>query len=316
MACFCVCFLQLCACMKLCSLDLLSRSINPTCLFVCFSWCVVVFVWSSRVCVFSVCVCVFHYSYWSCLYLFFVSSFLSVCVSSGEGGAGNYVKMIHNGIEYGDMQLIAEAYDVLKNVGGLTNDEIQKTFAGNSTSQPQSEQTPIQRSEQVNKTRYEKDYKIVVTNLKMFSITIYMLFTKSYLYSITFFSVLCLINLCLLCISVLFYFHLVPVFLVSCVLLFPPPPALPPPYSRLERRRAAVFPHRNHRSNFHEEGRTRSVRRGLHSRQDRKQGDGKVDRAGGGRTQHTRTHHHGSIGREIHCIPQGPQSYCFQAVYW
>lgn len=46
----------------------------------------------------------------------------------GEGGAGNYVKMIHNGIEYGDMQLIAEAYDILKNVGGLTNDELAQTF--------------------------------------------------------------------------------------------------------------------------------------------------------------------------------------------
>jgi 6-phosphogluconate dehydrogenase len=47
----------------------------------------------------------------------------------GKGGAGNYVKMVHNGIEYGDMQLIAEAYDVLKNVGGLTNAEIASTFA-------------------------------------------------------------------------------------------------------------------------------------------------------------------------------------------
>jgi len=46
----------------------------------------------------------------------------------GEGGAGNYVKMIHNGIEYGDMQLIAEAYDVLKSVGGLSNDELAETF--------------------------------------------------------------------------------------------------------------------------------------------------------------------------------------------
>ena len=35
----------------------------------------------------------------------------------GPGGAGHYVKMVHNGIEYGDMQLIAEAYDLLKNVG-------------------------------------------------------------------------------------------------------------------------------------------------------------------------------------------------------
>jgi len=46
----------------------------------------------------------------------------------GEGGAGNYVKMIHNGIEYGDMQLIAETYDVLKSVGGLTNEELAATF--------------------------------------------------------------------------------------------------------------------------------------------------------------------------------------------
>lgn len=46
----------------------------------------------------------------------------------GKGGAGNYVKMVHNGIEYGDMQLIAEAYDVLKNVGGLTNAEIAAVF--------------------------------------------------------------------------------------------------------------------------------------------------------------------------------------------
>jgi 6-phosphogluconate dehydrogenase len=46
----------------------------------------------------------------------------------GQGGAGNYVKMIHNGIEYGDMQLIAEAYDLLKNVGGLTNPELAATF--------------------------------------------------------------------------------------------------------------------------------------------------------------------------------------------
>ncbi|CAM6052063.1 unnamed protein product [Sphagnum compactum] len=47
----------------------------------------------------------------------------------GPGGAGNFVKMVHNGIEYGDMELIAEAYDVLKSVGGLTNQELQETFA-------------------------------------------------------------------------------------------------------------------------------------------------------------------------------------------
>ena len=46
----------------------------------------------------------------------------------GPGGAGHYVKMVHNGIEYGDMQLIAETYDLLKNVGGLSNDELADVF--------------------------------------------------------------------------------------------------------------------------------------------------------------------------------------------
>lgn len=46
----------------------------------------------------------------------------------GPRGAGNYVKMVHNGIEYGDMQLIAEAYDVLKHIGGLNNDELAAVF--------------------------------------------------------------------------------------------------------------------------------------------------------------------------------------------
>jgi len=47
----------------------------------------------------------------------------------GPIGAGNYVKMVHNGIEYGDMQLIAEVYDVLKTILGMENDEIAATFA-------------------------------------------------------------------------------------------------------------------------------------------------------------------------------------------
>ena len=47
----------------------------------------------------------------------------------GPGGAGNFVKMVHNGIEYGDMQLIAEAYDVLRTAGGLTNEELASVFA-------------------------------------------------------------------------------------------------------------------------------------------------------------------------------------------
>jgi 6-phosphogluconate dehydrogenase len=46
----------------------------------------------------------------------------------GPGGAGHYVKMVHNGIEYGDMQLIAEAYDLLKNVLDLDHKEIHQVF--------------------------------------------------------------------------------------------------------------------------------------------------------------------------------------------
>jgi 6-phosphogluconate dehydrogenase len=47
----------------------------------------------------------------------------------GPGGAGHYVKMVHNGIEYGDMQLIAEAYDILHRVGGLSAAALRDVFA-------------------------------------------------------------------------------------------------------------------------------------------------------------------------------------------
>jgi 6-phosphogluconate dehydrogenase len=47
----------------------------------------------------------------------------------GNGAAGHYTKMVHNGIEYAMMQLISEVYGLLKNVGGLSNEELQKTFA-------------------------------------------------------------------------------------------------------------------------------------------------------------------------------------------
>ncbi len=46
----------------------------------------------------------------------------------GNGSAGNYVKMVHNGIEYGIMQLIAETYDIMKKVYKLDNETIQKAF--------------------------------------------------------------------------------------------------------------------------------------------------------------------------------------------
>jgi 6-phosphogluconate dehydrogenase len=50
------------------------------------------------------------------------------CEWVGPRGAGHYVKMVHNGIEYGDMQLICEAYSLLKEALGLTNDELYDVF--------------------------------------------------------------------------------------------------------------------------------------------------------------------------------------------
>jgi 6-phosphogluconate dehydrogenase len=51
------------------------------------------------------------------------------CDWVGEEGAGHYVKMVHNGIEYGDMQLISEAYHLMKEALGLSNDEMHEIFA-------------------------------------------------------------------------------------------------------------------------------------------------------------------------------------------
>jgi 6-phosphogluconate dehydrogenase len=51
------------------------------------------------------------------------------CDWVGEEGAGHYVKMVHNGIEYGDMQLIGEAYQLMKDGLGLTADELAEVFA-------------------------------------------------------------------------------------------------------------------------------------------------------------------------------------------
>lgn len=50
------------------------------------------------------------------------------CDWVGEGGAGHYVKMVHNGIEYGDMQIICEAYQLLSSKLGLSADELSKVF--------------------------------------------------------------------------------------------------------------------------------------------------------------------------------------------
>jgi len=51
------------------------------------------------------------------------------CDWVGDQGAGHYVKMVHNGIEYGDMQLICEAYDILKHALNVTPDELSAIFA-------------------------------------------------------------------------------------------------------------------------------------------------------------------------------------------
>ena len=52
------------------------------------------------------------------------------CTHVGPDGAGHFVKMVHNGIEYADMQLIAESYDVLRSVGGLGPAELAEVFRG------------------------------------------------------------------------------------------------------------------------------------------------------------------------------------------
>ena len=51
------------------------------------------------------------------------------CDWVGSGGAGHFVKMVHNGIEYGDMQMICEIYDMMKNGLGMSNEEMHKVFA-------------------------------------------------------------------------------------------------------------------------------------------------------------------------------------------
>jgi 6-phosphogluconate dehydrogenase len=51
------------------------------------------------------------------------------CEWVGEDGAGHYVKMVHNGIEYGDMQLICEAYHIMKSGLGMDTDEMHEVFA-------------------------------------------------------------------------------------------------------------------------------------------------------------------------------------------
>ena len=51
------------------------------------------------------------------------------CDWVGENGAGHFVKMVHNGIEYGDMQIICEAYQMMKELLGMNAEEMHETFA-------------------------------------------------------------------------------------------------------------------------------------------------------------------------------------------
>src|SRR5215472_9091128 len=51
------------------------------------------------------------------------------CDWVGENGAGHFVKMVHNGIEYGDMQLICESYQIMKELLGMSADEMHQVFA-------------------------------------------------------------------------------------------------------------------------------------------------------------------------------------------
>jgi 6-phosphogluconate dehydrogenase len=57
-----------------------------------------------------------------------VENGIPCCEWVGDNGAGHFVKMVHNGIEYGDMQLICETYDLMKNVLGLSYEEMGDAF--------------------------------------------------------------------------------------------------------------------------------------------------------------------------------------------
>ncbi len=57
-----------------------------------------------------------------------VENDIPCCDWVGENGAGHFVKMVHNGIEYGDMQLITEAYQIMKDLLGMSHDEMHEVF--------------------------------------------------------------------------------------------------------------------------------------------------------------------------------------------
>jgi len=94
------------------------------------------------------------------------------CVTHvGPGGSGNFVKMVHNGIEYGDMQLISEAYDVLKTVGGFSNEELYETFSEWNKSELQSFLIEIScyifnKKDDINSEGYQVDTILDKTGMK------------------------------------------------------------------------------------------------------------------------------------------------------
>jgi 6-phosphogluconate dehydrogenase len=84
------------------------------------------------------------------------------CDWVGEDGAGHYVKMVHNGIEYGDMQMICEAYDLLHSGLGLNHDELHDIFAEWNTGELDSYLIEITRD--IMKTR-DEDGEPLVTKI-------------------------------------------------------------------------------------------------------------------------------------------------------
>jgi 6-phosphogluconate dehydrogenase len=89
----------------------------------------------------------------------------------GPVGAGNYVKMIHNGIEYGDMQLIAEIYDIMRNVLKMSNEEMAAAFADWNTGELESYLIEItskilNKKDDVTGEGYVGDYVLDKTGMK------------------------------------------------------------------------------------------------------------------------------------------------------
>eukprot|EP00571_Detonula_confervacea_P013753 CAMPEP_0172297180 /NCGR_PEP_ID=MMETSP1058-20130122/300_1 /TAXON_ID=83371 /ORGANISM="Detonula confervacea, Strain CCMP 353" /LENGTH=470 /DNA_ID=CAMNT_0013006297 /DNA_START=123 /DNA_END=1535 /DNA_ORIENTATION=- len=89
----------------------------------------------------------------------------------GALGSGNYVKMIHNGIEYGDMQLIGEVYDIMKHVLKMSNEEMANTFVEWNKGELESylieiTSTILNKKDDVTNEGYVLDYVLDKTGMK------------------------------------------------------------------------------------------------------------------------------------------------------